>query len=231
MQIGGFMRMTVLDYPTKVAATVFTHGCNLRCPFCHNARLVVRRAELLAEAEVLSYLEKRRGVLDGVCVSGGEPLLQADLFDFLARVRALGYAIKLDTNGTQPERLRQAVELGLVDYVAMDIKNSRAGYARTVGLDAYDTTAVEESVSFLLSNAIDYELRTTVVSPLHTEADFIAIGQWIAGAKRYFLQGFTDSGDLICADGVPLGAYSRTEMEHFAALCRPYVPSVELRGV
>lgn len=233
MHIGGFQKMTVLDYPGRVACTLFTHGCNLRCPFCHNASLVTAPTQELSEEEILVYLRKRRGVLDGICVSGGEPLLQADLPAFLERLKALGYAVKLDTNGTLPARLRAVVEAGLVDYVAMDIKNSVQKYARTVGIDGFSVDLVKESVAFLKSGAVDYEFRTTVVSPLHEVADFAQIGAWIAGAPRYFLQTFTDSGDLIAptlADGTLLGALSREQMEACRDACLPFVPNTQLRG-
>ncbi len=228
MKIGGFQKMTVLDYPGKVACTVFTHGCNLRCPFCHNARLVVRDEDLIDENEILSYLNKRRGILDGVCISGGEPTLQSDLFDFMKKVKGLGMLIKLDTNGTCPDKLQYAIDNGLVDYVAMDIKNCREEYAKTCGLSKMDISKVEKSVEILMQSGIDYEFRTTVTKELHTPDDFAKIGQWIKGAKRYYIQSFVDSGDIILEGLNPL------DLQGLKALLEavsPYVPSVELRGV
>lgn len=228
MKIGGFQKMTVLDYPGKVACTVFTHGCNLRCPFCHNARLVVRDEDLIDENEILSYLNKRRGILDGVCISGGEPTLQSDLFDFMKKIKDLGMLIKLDTNGTCPGKLQYVIDNGLVDYVAMDIKNCREEYAKTCGLSKMDISKIEKSVEILMQSGIDYEFRTTVTKELHTPDDFAKIGQWIKGAKRYYIQSFVDSGDIILEGLNPL------DLQGLKALLEavsPYVPSAELRGV
>lgn len=228
MKIGGFQKMTVLDYPGKVACTVFTHGCNLRCPFCHNARLVVRDEDLIDENEILSYLNKRRGILDGVCISGGEPTLQSDLFDFMKKIKDLGMLIKLDTNGTCPDKLQYAIDNGLVDYVAMDIKNCREEYAKTCGLSKMDISKIEKSVEILMQSGIDYEFRTTVTKELHTPDDFAKIGQWIKGAKRYYIQSFVDSGDIILEGLNPLDLQG---LKALSEAVSPYVPSVELRGV
>ena len=231
MRISGLQKMTLLDYPGLVACTVFTGGCNLRCPFCHNASLVLpeRAADETDEAEVFRFLEKRQGMLDGVAVTGGEPLLHADLPDFLRRVRALGYRIKLDTNGTFPDRLRAVVEEGLVDRVAMDVKNAPALYAQTVGLRELDLTPIERSKNFLLEGRVDYEFRTTVVRGLHTAESLCGAAAWIRGAKEYYLQQFKDSGDIIAIEG--LGAFSDDEMRALAEQVRPIVPTVKLRGV
>ena len=228
MRIGGFQKMTVLDYPGKIAATVFTYGCNLRCPFCHNASLVVDDSALLDENEVFAYLARRRGILDGVCVSGGEPLLQPDIEDALLRIRSLGLSVKLDTNGTLPHRLADVIEKGLVDYVAMDVKNSPQKYAETTGCETIDLDAVRESVSLLMQGKIPYEFRTTVVRELHTEKDIEEIGRWLSGAEQYFLQGFIDSGNLI---GQGLSAYGKEEMERLCAVAAQYVKKASLRGV
>ncbi len=227
MRLGGLMKMTLLDFPGHIACTVFTLGCDLRCPFCHNATLVTHPEEGLTVDALFSFLEKRQGILDGVCVTGGEPLLHKDLPDLLRRIRALGYAVKLDTNGAHPEVLRGVVSAGLVDYVAMDIKNRPEKYAETVGLPAMPA-GVRESAAYLLSGAVPYEFRTTVVEELHEPSDFEAIGKWIAGAERYFLQRFTDSGDLI---GEGMSAPSVEKMEACLAAVRPYVPNAALRGV
>ena len=181
MRICGVQKLAMVDYPGKLAATVFTGGCNLRCPFCHNALLVTRLEEspALDEGVVLDFLRKRKGLLEGVVLSGGEPLLQKDAADFLAKVRELGYAVKLDTNGFYPAALAEILERKLVDYVAMDIKNSREKYALTCGLDAVDLTAVEESIALLRRSGVDYEFRTTMVRELHTPEDMEAIGRWL----------------------------------------------------
>lgn len=230
MIFNGFQKMTLLDFPGKVAATLFLGGCNLRCPFCHNASLVLdgKSREEYGEAEILLYLEKRRGLLDGVCVTGGEPLLRRELPDFLKKLRALGYAVKLDTNGTMPDRLAELCREGLVDYVAMDVKNSLPRYAETVGLSHFDTAPIEKSIDLLLSGAVDYEFRTTVIRELHTVEDIKHLAERIRGARRYFLQGFVDSGDLL-SEG--LSAVPKEVMEEMRNAARRFVPAAEVRGV
>ena len=230
MQIHGFNKTTLLDYPEHIAATVFTGGCNFRCPFCHNGELVLDPGcqPLIPEEEVLSYLKKRQGILQGVCVTGGEPLLRPGLEALLEEIKALGFPIKLDTNGSHPQLLARLRSLGLVDYAAMDIKNSPERYGETAGVPGLDLGPIRESVSWLLEGHVDYEFRTTVVRQFHDSASFRAIGPWISGARRYFLQAFIDR-DTVLRPG--LSAWSREEMEGFAALVRPWVPAVELRGI
>ena len=229
--ISGLQKLTLLDYPGKVACTVFTGGCNFRCPFCHNASLV-RPEELGREdeqAQVLSFLSKRVGVLDGVAITGGEPLLHADMPAFLEKVRALGYSIKLDTNGSFPDRLIEIVRAGLVDRVAMDVKNAPALYAKTAGLERFDLKAVERSKDFLLSGAVEYEFRTTVVKGLHTAESLVGAARWIEGAREYYLQQYKDSGNVLTPEG--LGSFDAAEMHALADAVRPIVPTVQLRGV
>lgn len=230
MQIHGLQKMTLLDYPGKVACTVFTGHCNLRCPFCHNATLVLSPEDMpsYTENEVLSFLRGRQGLLDGVCVTGGEPLLQKDIVPFLQQVKALGFSVKLDTNGFQPAKLKEIVNAGLADYVAMDVKNCSDKYAETVGLTKPDMNAVEESIDFLLSGAVDFEFRTTVVHELHTVRDIEQLAHRIQGAPRYFLQRFVDSGNLI---GTNLSAPSDEEMRQMQAAAARYVKNTQLRGV
>ncbi len=229
MQIHGFQKMTLLDYPQKVACTVFTAGCNLRCPFCHNALLVtdIQSADIIPEEEVLSTLQKRQGLLDGVCITGGEPLLQPDLAAFIRKIKAMGYAVKLDTNGTFPDRLKALVEEGLVDYVAMDIKNQPTRYSGTVGIENYDLTPIRESVQYLLSGVVDYEFRTTIVAEHHTVEDVAAIAEWIKGARRYYLQNFVDSGHLIGENLHPVATETLEEMRQTAAM---WIENTEVRG-
>ena len=201
MHIRGLQKLTALDFPDKLAATVFTGGCNLRCPFCHNASLVLRQEEELSEADIFSFLKKRQGVLDGICITGGEPLLQNDIADFIKRVKNLGFLIKLDTNGAFPDKLEELISQNLVDYVAMDLKNSPQKYPLTCGFKDKDPKEFflpfKRSIDLLLSDTVDYEFRTTVVSELHTLSDIEEAGAEIKGAKRWFLQCFKDSGDLI----------------------------------
>jgi pyruvate formate lyase activating enzyme len=232
MKVTGIQKLTLLDYPGVVACTVFTAGCNFRCPFCHNAMLVLPEQiddECLTDDEVFGFLKKRRGVLDGVAVTGGEPLLHADMPEFLARVKELGYKIKLDTNGSNPELLSEIVKNKLVDRVAMDIKNAPEEYARTIGLKSFDIAPVERSKEMLLRGDIDYEFRTTVVKGIHTKESLIGAAKWIKGAKEYYLQQFKDSGNLILPDG--LSAYDEKQMHALADAVRDYVPTVEVRGV
>ena len=230
MRIDGLQKMTLLDFPGKVACTVFTGGCNFRCPFCHNALLVTKLPEKpdYSEDEILSFLEKRTGLLDGVAITGGEPLLNPDIADFIRKIRSMGYAVKLDTNGSFPERLKAIAGEGLVDYVAMDIKNRKEKYAETIGLKNLDLSKIEESVEFLKSGAVDYEFRTTVVEQFHTVEDIRAAAEWIGGAKRYFLQNFVDSGELICEEVSGVDKETMLKMKSAAA---DFVPETEIRGI
>lgn len=229
MKIHGLQKMTLLDFPGRVACTVFTGLCDFRCPFCHNFELVDGRAPaVMEEEELLAFLKKRQGLLDGVAVTGGEPCLHRDLPDLLSRIRDLGFAIKLDTNGNHPEILRQVLERKLADYVAMDIKNRPEKYPVTIGLGAFDLSRVRESISLVMEAAPDYEFRTTVVSEFHEAEDFEGIGRIIRGARAYYLQCFTDR------DTVPFGglhAPSRQEMEKYAGIVSKYVEKVSIRGM
>ncbi len=229
MNIQGFQKLTLLDFPGRTACTVFTGGCNLRCPFCHNVPLVLApEEEPFPEEEIFQYLEKRRGVLDGVAVTGGEPLLQKDIAAFLRRVRAMGFLTKLDTNGFFPETLEALLAEGLADYVAMDVKNSREKYARTCGRQQVDLAKVDRSLALLKDSGVDYELRTTVVEGFHTTEDIERICRWIAGTKRYYLQAFKDSGILQEGSSRPLPEETMLAMQEIG---RRYIPVCELRGI
>ncbi len=230
MRICGLQKFSLVDYPGKLAATVFTGGCNFRCPFCHNAPLVTQidpDTELTVD-EVLSFLKSRKGLLDGVVLSGGEPLLHDGVADFARAVREIGFCFKLDTNGSFPDRLSYLLNEGLLDYVAMDIKNSLPKYAQTIGVPGYDTAPIERSVQLLMQSGIPFEFRTTLVKELHSEEDMIEITHWLEGAPRYALQTFVDSGNLI---GSGLSAFSPEQMERFAKQMQPYLGEVILRGV
>ena len=229
MKIHGLQKMTLLDFPGKVACTVFLGGCDFRCPFCHNFELVDGSAPaVMDEAELLAFLKRRQGLLDGVAITGGEPCLHPELPRLIREIRALGYAVKLDTNGAHPAMLAELLDGGLVDYVAMDIKNSPAKYAQTAGLAGLDLEPVRESVRLLMRGGTDYEFRTTLVRELHEEADIRAISEWIAGAKRYCLQAFTDR------DTVPFGglhAPEREDLLRWAETARERVGEVLIRGI
>ena len=229
MLIKGLQKLTLLDYPTKTACTIFTGGCNFRCPFCHNASLVidVNEGEKYETDEVLAFLKKRQGLLDGVCVTGGEPLLQKDIKEFLGNIKSMGYSVKLDSNGYIPEKLIDILSEGLVDYVAMDIKNCKEKYSLTAGIEI-DISKIEKSVDFLMNSGIDYEFRTTVVKEYHTISDIERIAKWIEGAKRYFLQNFVDSGDLIEGG---LSAVDKDTLGKMREVCAWHIKDTQIRGI
>lgn len=228
MKIGGFQKMTVQDFPEKIACIVFTPGCNFKCPFCHNSSLVTNEAELIDQDEIFSYLNKRKGILDGVCISGGEPLLHGEaLFEFMKKIKEMGFLIKLDTNGSFPDLLKSAIDMKLLDYVAMDIKNCPDKYATTAGITNLDISKIEESIKILTSGSVDYEFRTTVTKELHSPQDFVKIGQWIQGAKRYFIQNFVDSGSIL-SNGC--SALDNQGLNALLDAVLPYIPSAKIRG-
>lgn len=229
MRIQGLQKLTLLDYPGRTACTVFLSGCNFRCPFCHNAPLLQGdTGDAMDEDALLMFLKKRQGVLDGVAVTGGEPLLRQELPALLEKIKALGYAIKLDTNGAFPEQLKAVVCAGLADYVAMDIKNSPARYAETAGVPGLALTPIFRSVSFLLRGTVDYEFRTTAVAELHDDASFVQLGDWLAGAERYFIQCFEPRETVLKAE---LHAPAPEQLRHWAELVRPKIPNVALHGI
>lgn len=230
MVIQGLQKLTLLDFPGKVACTVFLAGCNFRCPFCHNASLVIDtyKNKEIPEEDFFAFLNKRKGILEGVCVTGGEPLLQPGIEQFLERIKRLGFLVKLDTNGSFPDKLIRIVELKLVDYVAMDIKNSQESYGKTIGIEDYDISKVHKSVNYLLRGNVPYEFRTTVVREFHQRSDFESIGRWIRGASRYYLQQFVDSGDVI-REG--LHGYNKDIMNQALEVVKKSVQTAQLRGL
>lgn len=230
MNFGGIQKLSLLDYPDRTCCTLFTLGCNFRCPFCHNSSIILDNSSEseISMSEVMAFLRKRRGLLDGVCISGGEPLLQEGLEDFIRDIRTMGYSVKLDTNGSFPDKLKHLIENKLVDYVAMDIKNSQEKYGETIGIKNYNLDPIKESIALLLSNGVQYEFRTTVVRELHTSKEILSIAHWIKGAQQYYLQSFVDSGDVLEGG---LSACSKEDMQHFQELVYPLIPSVELRGI
>lgn len=230
MKICGLNKTTLLDYPGKVAATVFLGGCNFRCPFCHNSSLVVRadREPEIPQEEILRFLQKRKGILDGICITGGEPTLAPELEDLLQRIRSLGYFIKLDTNGSRPSVIKALAEKKLLDKIAMDIKACPDNYGRVSGLLHPDMDAICETADFLLNGALDYEFRTTVVKELHTEKDFQDIGQWLKGAKAYYLQAYKDSEEVLQPG---FSSYTWKELEYFRSILQKTIPLTEIRGI
>lgn len=230
MIIQGLQKLTLLDYPEKLACTIFTSGCNFRCPFCHNASLVVdtHRYEKISEEEVFEFINKRKNTLEGVCVSGGEPLLQNDIEEFMKKVKDLGYKIKLDTNGSSPEKLERIIKDGLVDYIAMDLKNSRQNYGKTIGIEGYNLAPIEKSIRLIMMSDIPYEFRTTVVKELHKRSDFEDMASWIKGAKAYYLQQFVESEEMV-AEG--LHGYNEDIMRQALEIVRKDVDNAQLRGI
>ena len=256
MNIQGFQKLTLLDFPGKMACTVFTGGCNFRCPFCHNASLVLNPGSqpAISEDGIFSFLESRKGILEGVCISGGEPTLQADLPEFIRKIRAIGFHVKLDTNGSRPGVLKALLDEGLLDYVSMDIKNAPKKYLTTIGIpeesqesdssasssdaskdtlcfDNLITDSVRQSAELLMQSSIPYEFRTTVVKELHNEEDLLAIGKWLSGARAYYLQSFRDSETLVGASLGQFHAYEPGQMRAFRDMLKPYFEIVELRGI
>lgn len=229
IQIHGLQKMTLLDFPGKVAATIFLGGCDLRCPFCHNSQLIDGTASaIMDDRELLDFLSSRKKLLEGVCLTGGEPLLRPNLSNLIQSIKELGYAVKLDTNGTHPEKLQNLIDQNLLDYVAMDIKNSPDRYKETTGQPNLDLSSIEKNVSILNSGIIESEFRTTVIKEFHDENAFHAIGKLIKGAKNYYLQPFVDR------DTVPnhnLHAPTKQELQNYAKIMENYVKNVSIRGI
>ncbi len=226
MKISGFQKLSLVDFDGHISATIFVSGCNFACPFCHNAGLVNGSEPQISESEVLDYLSKRFGLLDGVCVSGGEPTLYPDLPKFIAKLKSIGYLIKLDTNGTNPEMVKYLVENKLVDYIAMDIKNSEDNYNKTIGKD-YDFGKIKTTIEYIMNCDIDYEFRTTLVKNLHTFEDIQKIAKLITGAKKYYLQKFVDLGNCISSGLTAIDKKTATE---YLEYLQKFIPSTKLRG-
>ncbi len=230
MILGGLQKLTLLDFPGTVACTVFTVGCNLRCPFCHNPALVFNPPEdmRISEDEFFAFLKKRQGILDGVAITGGEPLLHADIGEFIAKIKAMGFKVKLDTNGTFPDRLEKILAEGNVDYIAMDLKNTFEKYAETVGIEGFDVSLIKRSIELIQKSGVAYEFRTTVVSPLHEAGDFEEIAKQVEGSENYFLQGFVDSGNLLNGEG--LSEMPHEELEKALENAKKIIPQSKIRG-
>ena len=229
MKINGLQKLTLLDYPGKLACTVFLAGCNLRCPYCHNSELISKDAPALMDGtEFLDFLSKRKGTLEGVCFTGGEPLMYPGLEDLISEVKSLGYLVKLDTNGCFPDKLKNLLAKGLLDYVAMDIKNSKEKYAQAAGIEGLSINKIEESVEILKTSGIDFEFRTTVVAELHDESSFEGIGKWIESAPKYFLQAFADRDSVVFSG---LHAPSAEDMAKYQEILAKYGIKASIRGM
>ena len=228
MKISGLMKLTLLDFPGHIACTVFLAGCNFRCPFCHNGSLVRGGDIEISREELFSFLKKRQGVLEGVCITGGEPLMNPDISELLHDVKGLGFLVKLDTNGSYPERLGEILASGIVDYVAMDIKNSSDSYGAACGVN-FDVGKIKRSVEIIKSSGVDREFRTTVVKGIHTAADIAQCAAWVGEGEKYFLQSYKESDDIIAPDG--LSAFSNDELREMLEEAKKYNSVTELRGV
>ncbi len=229
MELFGMEKLSLVDYDGKIAATVFTGNCNFRCGFCHNSPLVLETDQLstIEENEVLKFLESRKNILDGLCITGGEPTLCKDLPEFCEKVKKIGYSVKVDTNGTNPNMIKSLFENGLCDYFAIDIKNDRENYAKIIGFEKYDTSLIEKSVNYLMTSGADYEFRTTLIKEYHKKENIIKIGEWIKGAKKYFMQKYKDTETCMTHD---LHEVEESEAKEFLAAVLPYVPDSQLRG-
>lgn len=230
VKVHGFNKLTLLDYPGRLACTIFLGHCNFRCPFCHNAGLVLdpEKEPVIPIEEILGTLKKRKGILDGVCITGGEPTVHKKLPEFIQQIKKMDYSVKLDTNGTNPQMVQDMVKAGLVDYVAMDIKNAPDKYGETAGIARVDLEAVNETVEFLKSGKVDYEFRTTVTRELHKKEDFLKIRKWLSGSRRYFLQAYKESEQVIHP---VYSSYSREQLENFRQLLLEEISQVEIRGI
>ena len=229
MKISGLQKLTLLDYPGKIACTVFLHGCNFRCPFCHNASLVIKGSEdSISEEEFFSFLKKRQGILEGVCITGGEPTINSNLEQFIEKIKALGYCVKLDTNGYNPQALENILTKNIVDYVAMDIKNCEEKYSLTVDKEGFDIKKIRRSIELIKNSGIDFEFRTTVVKQFHTEEDLMKCAENVGKDSRYFLQQFKDSGELIYSS---LGGYCDSELKDMCQRIKEQGYNVQVRGI
>lgn len=229
MKLCGLQKTTLLDFPGHVAATVFLGGCNFRCPFCHNSGLLSEKTQpTVTEEDFFSFLEKRRGILEGVCITGGEPTLSGELAAFFKKIKNLGYLIKLDTNGYRPDALKDLASQGLLDYIAMDIKAGRENYGNGAGFPGLDLKKIQDSVDFLMGGRIPYEFRTTAVKGIHSRSDFQDIGRWLAGCSHYYLQNYMDSDQVLCPGFLP---FSKEELNDFLDILKTTIPNVMLRGI
>jgi len=231
MKIAGLQKLTLLDYPDKTACTVFIAGCNFACPYCYNVTLIDKNNKditPLATDDFFEFLKQKKGLLDGVCISGGEPAVHEQLIDFAGRIKDMGFLVKIDTNGSNPQLLKKLINSGNVDYIAMDIKNTLEKYAETIGIPGYDATPVEESIKLLISCDMSYEFRTTIVRELHTKEDLCNIARMITGADKYFLQSFDSTKEALCEN---LSAYTVQELQELCDSVKDILPFTELRGI
>ena len=230
MKIGGFQKTSLLDYPKNVSAIVWTAGCNFRCPFCYNKDLVDGNVKLISEEEIFSFLEKRKGLIDGLVISGGEPLMQKDIIDFTTRVKKLGYLIKIDTNGTFPEKLQELIDKKLVDYISMDVKAPKKKYSRLAGAKT-DISKIEKSIDIIRNNAPDYEFKTTFAPNLLDKKDIVEIAKWLEGSKRFYLQQFKGDTPLISSELNNIAPYPKEDLVKTLEEIKPFFKNCDVRGI
>lgn len=230
MKIGGIQKTSLLDYPDTISAIIWTIGCNFRCPFCYNKDLVFGRVVTISEEEVLSFLEKRKGMLEGLVISGGEPLLQDDIVSFAEKVKKMGYLIKIDTNGMYPEMLKELIDRKLVDYIAMDVKAPKNKYDSLSGVKV-DIKKIEKSIEIIRSSLINYEFKTTFASNLLTREDIVEIAKWLKGSKRFYLQQFNNEANLISSKLQNSKPYSKDELIDTLKDIKPYFEYCDVRGI
>ena len=230
MKIGGLQKTSLLDYPDILSAIIWTAGCNFRCPFCYNKQLVLGKTEIISEETILSFLEKRRDVLEGLSISGGEPLLQEDIVDFTEKVKKLNYLIKIDTNGAFPEKLKELIDKKLVDYVSMDVKAPKEKYDQLVGVKT-DLSKIEQSIDLIKNEAPDYEFKTTVVPGMLNKKDIVEIAKWLEGSKQFYLQQFKSDSPLVSSKLNDVAPYSKKELNEMLQEIKPFFKNCSLRGV
>jgi len=230
MKIGGIQKTSLLDYPDIISAIIWTVGCNFRCPYCYNKDIVFGNVQPVPEKEVISFLEKRKGILEGLVITGGEPLMQKDIADFCKKVKKIGYLVKIDTNGMYPKKLKELIDKKLIDYVAIDIKATRTKYDKLTNVKV-DIKKIEESIKIVQNSKLDYEFRTTFVPELLTKNDIIEIAKWLKGSKKYYLQQFKPNPPLVSAKLEEALPYSKKEFVDILEEIKSYFVICEARGI
>jgi pyruvate formate lyase activating enzyme len=230
MKIGGFQKTSLLDYPDEISAIIWTVGCNFNCPFCYNVDLIKGNAAQFSEEELLDFLKKRKGLLDGLVITGGEPLMQKDITDFCEKVKKLGYVVKIDTNGTYPEKLQELIDKKLVDYIAMDIKAPKKKYNELSGVKV-DIKKIQESIDVVRKSGVDYEFRTTFIPEFLTQKDIVEIGKWLKGSKRFYIQQFKNDVPMLSSKMNSIKPYSREEILSTFEKVKPFFEFCDVRGI
>jgi pyruvate formate lyase activating enzyme len=230
MKIGGFQKTSLLDYPDNISAIIWTVGCNFRCPFCYNKNIVEGNVELIPEEEILSFLKKRKGMLDGLVISGGEPLMQDDIKDFIKKVKELGFLVKIDTNGMYPKKLKELLDDKLVDYIAMDVKAPKEKYGKLTG-NKSDLKKIDQSIKIIMNIAPDYEFKTTFVPGLLKKEDIVEIGKWLKGSRKYYLQKFKNDVPLLSSELAKTNPYPKEEFLETINRIKSYFKKCDVRGL